>query len=80
MVNKLAEEDSDAEFMDQDSDDQNMSSRGDEEIDLVDDGRDQERYSVVFPDSEAEALEEATKMPNDDIEENGLDLHNDLAD
>lgn len=51
MVNKLADNESEDDFMDQDSDDQNIL--GDEEIQSLDDGMAQERHNV-YPDSEDE--------------------------
>lgn len=53
MVKKLAEDDREEEFMD------DMSYLDDDDFDAVDDGRDQERYSVEGPDTEDEVMEEA---------------------
>jgi len=55
MVNKLAEDDSEEEFVD------DMSYGDDDEFDAVDDGRDRERYSVEGPDTEDQVMEEAPR-------------------
>ncbi|XP_077075167.1 uncharacterized protein LOC143726066 [Siphateles boraxobius] len=73
MVKKLAEDDSEEEFVD------DMSYVDDDEFDAVDDGRDRERYSVEGPDTEDEVMEEAPVIA-DDVDDNRLDLCSDLAD
>lgn len=73
MVKKLAEDDSQEEFMD----DQYMD---DEEFDAVDDVRDQERYSFEGPDTEDEVLEETPEIADARLDENRRDLCSDLAD
>ncbi len=73
MVKKLAEDDSQEEFMD----DQYMD---DEEFDAVDDVRDQERYSFEGPDTEDEVLEETPEIADARLDENRRDLCGDLAD
>jgi len=55
MVNKLAEDDSEEEFVD------DMSYGDDDEFDAVDDGRDRERYSFEGPNTENEVMEEAPR-------------------
>lgn len=74
MVSKLAEDDGEEEFMD----DQNMSHQ-DDETDSVDDGRDKDRYSVESSDTE-NVLEETPDMADASLEENNLDICSDLAD
>lgn len=73
MVKKLAEDDREEEFMD------DMSYLDDDDFDAVDDGRDQERYSVEGPDTEDEVMEKQPEIAGD-LDENRLDLCNDLAD
>ncbi len=73
MVKKLAEDDSQEEFMD----DQYMD---DDEFDALDDVRDQERYSFEGPDTEDEVLEETPEIADARLDENRRDLCGDLAD
>lgn len=73
MLKKLAEDDSQEEFVD----DQYMDV---EEFDSVDDVRYQEKYSVEGPDTEDELLDETPEIADAYQDENKQDLCSDLAD
>lgn len=76
MVKKIAEDNSEEEFMD----DQYMPDLHDNEFDADDQGRDQERYHVEDPDTEDEIMEETIEIADECLDPNRLDLCSDLAD